>query len=96
VRAFLARASTPIAGLTREQIGEGFLSVALIKNMLLGLHYADLVDLLGDDAPQRLTWVNRIKQSRNPLVFTEEQVRNIKNYCMNYDLVLGLPLLGQP
>jgi hypothetical protein len=96
LRAFLVHASAPVNGLSREQIGEGFLSSAAIRDMLLQLHYADLVEILGEDAPQRMTWVNRIRETRNPLVFTEQQVTDIEQYCANYDLVLGLPLLGRP
>jgi hypothetical protein len=96
VRAFLVYASTPVNGLSREQIGEGFLSGAAIRNMLLQLRYAEFVEILGEGAPQRMTWVNRIKETRNPLVFTEQQVKDIEQYCTNYDLIIGLPLLGQP
>jgi hypothetical protein len=96
VKAFLVHASVPVDGLPREQIGEGFLSKASIRNMLLQLHYADLVEILGEDAPQQITWVERIKRTRNPLVFTEQQVKDIEQYCTKYDLILGMPLLAQP
>jgi hypothetical protein len=96
VRAFLVHASTPVTGLSREQIGEGFLSLAAIRHMLLQLHYADLVEIIGEGAPQRMTWVSRIKETKNPQVFTEQQVRDIEQYCTNHDLILGLPLLSQP
>lgn len=45
VRAFLIHAST------REQVGEGFISVAKIRNMLLQLHCCDLVEVLGEGIP---------------------------------------------
>ncbi|MDU6319124.1 MAG: S8/S53 family peptidase [Bradyrhizobium sp.] len=95
VRAFLVRASAPVSGLSREQIGEGFLSPAGIKAMLLKLRYADLVDVLGEGVPQKRVWADRIRQTRNPLVFSEQQVDNIAEYCANYDLILGLPLYGR-
>lgn len=90
------RAAIPVTGLPREWVGEGFLSTASIRNMLLQLRYADLVEILGDGAPLQAKWVRRIRQTKNPLVFTDQQVSDIEQYCTNFDLVLGLPLLGQP
>jgi hypothetical protein len=96
LRAFLSRAAKPMAGLAREEIGNGFLSYTNIKDMLTELRYADLVDVLSEGDPQHTKWVERVRQSHNPLVFSEEQIAGMDGYCRNNDLILGLPLFEQP
>jgi hypothetical protein len=96
VRAFLVRAARPVNGLSREQIGEGFLSLTGIRNMLLQLHYSDLVEMLSEGDPRQASWIKRVKDTRDPLVFTPAQVSDVEQYCNEYDLILGLPLFGHP
>jgi hypothetical protein len=96
VKQLLARASSPVGGLSREQVGEGFVSLASMKTMLSQLRYSDLVDLFGRDDPRHAGWTNRLMQSRNPQVFTLEEVNDIEEYCNKYDLILGMPLFGSP
>ena len=96
VKALLIRASSPVGGLNREQVGEGFVSSASMKTMLSQLRYSDLVDLFGKDDPRRATWTDRLTHSQNPLVFTSKEVNDLDEYCNKYDLILGLPLFGRP
>jgi hypothetical protein len=96
VRALLRRAAVPVGQLTREEIGFGFVSVALITNMLMELHYDALVEALAEADPRQATWLGRIKSSGNPLVFSATEVDQIRQYCTSYDLILGFPLFGRP
>jgi Subtilase family len=96
VHALLRRAAVPVGQLTREEIGYGFVSGAGIANMLAGLHYDALVESLAESDPRRTTWVNRIRRAGNPLVFEAAEIDRLQQYCQSYDLILGLPLFGQP
>jgi hypothetical protein len=96
VRALLTRAASPIMGQNREQIGEGFVSLESMKSMLLQLRYSNLVDLFAKNDPRRTLWSDRLTSSKNPPVFTPEEVSDIGEYCNKYDLILGLPLFGRP
>jgi hypothetical protein len=96
VRQLLSRAAIPVAGFSREQIGEGFLSPSGIRKMLVALRYSDLVELMGENDPRHDSWVNRVKGTENHLAFTADEVSDLTQYCEKFDLVLGLPLFSQP
>ena len=96
VAALLRRAAAPRGELTREQVGDGFISAKLVANFLAELHYDGLVAALAESDPRRATWIDRIKSSGNPPVFSSTEVDQIGSYCESYDLVLGIPLFSQP
>jgi hypothetical protein len=93
--AMLEAFAKPVPGSGPEGTGFGFVSFA---NLAAGLRLArlsDLVKILGGNDPRSAKWIEDAKRVEDPLAFPSQVIEPIVSYCLDNDLMLGLPVKDQ-